>query len=289
MDSVRPPAHTMKKPAPTPSALRPSAPPPEAGDARGRRGIQSIEVGGQLLRALAAEASPMMLRDLALAAGMPAAKAHPYLVSFGKLGLVTQDTETNRYRLGPLALQMGLASLAQLDPVREALPTIAALAAAIDQTVALAVWGNQGPTIVRIEQSGHPLHVNMRTGTVMSLLQTATGRVFAAFLSSKLTGAMIDAEWRALPPIGGRRTTRREVDAELEAVRAHRLSQAVGQPIPGINALSAPVFDHGGGIELVITAMGPSGTFDARLDGPIARELTACAGGLSVRLGYTGP
>jgi DNA-binding IclR family transcriptional regulator len=279
----------MKKPAPTQSALRPSAPPPEAGDARGRRGIQSIEVGGQLLRALAAQASPMMLRDLALAAGMPAAKAHPYLVSFGKLGMITQDTATNRYRLGPLALQMGLASLAQLDPVREALPAIAALAGAIDQTVALAVWGNQGPTIVRIEQSGHPLHVNMRTGTVMSLLQTATGRVFAAFLPSKLTGPMIDAEWRALPAMAGRRMTRRDVEEELATVRRHRLAQAVGQPIPGINALSAPVFDHGGGIELVITAMGPSGTFDARLDGPIAQALTACARELSARLGNAGP
>lgn len=276
----------MKKPAPTPSALRPSAPPPEAGDARGRRGIQSIEVGGQLLRALAAQGSPMMLRDLALAAGMPAAKAHPYLVSFGKLGLVAQDTATNRYRLGPLALQMGLASLAQLDPVREALPAIAALAGAIDQTIALAVWGNQGPTIVRIEQSGHPLHVNMRTGTVMSLLQTATGRVFAAFLPSRLTAPMIDAEWRALPAVAGRRMTRREVEDELATVRQHRLAQAVGQPIPGINALSAPVFDHGGGLELAITAMGPAGTFDAQLDGPIAGALTACTRALSARLGY---
>jgi len=273
------------KNANSPTALRLPAPPAAHDDTRGRRGIQSIEVGGQLLRALAGHGRPMMLRDLAQAAGMPPAKAHPYLVSFGKLGLVTQDVATSHYRLGPLALQMGLASLNQLDPVREALPAIAALAGAIDQTVALAVWGNQGPTIVRIEQSGHPLHVNMRTGTVMSLLQTATGRVFAAFLATKMSAAMMDAEWRALPASGGRRVTRRDLEAELDTVRQHRLAQAVGQPIPGINALSAPVFDHGGALELAITAMGPAGTFDARLDSPIAGALTACAKALSQRLG----
>ena len=55
------------------------------------RGIQSIEVGGALLHALAHEGRPMALKDLAAAAGMSAAKAHPYLVSFGKLGLIGQD------------------------------------------------------------------------------------------------------------------------------------------------------------------------------------------------------
>ena len=48
-----------------------------------RRGIQSIEVGGQLLRALAHRGRPMALKDLARDAGMAPAKAHPYLVSFG--------------------------------------------------------------------------------------------------------------------------------------------------------------------------------------------------------------
>ncbi|WP_186409176.1 helix-turn-helix domain-containing protein, partial [Candidatus Accumulibacter aalborgensis] len=47
-----------------------------------RQGIQSIEVGTRLLRALAAHGRPMMLRDVARNAGMPAAKAHRYLVSF---------------------------------------------------------------------------------------------------------------------------------------------------------------------------------------------------------------
>ena len=47
----------------------------ESNGEKERRGIQSIEVGGQLLLALAAHGRPMPLRDLAKAAGMPAAKA----------------------------------------------------------------------------------------------------------------------------------------------------------------------------------------------------------------------
>ncbi len=93
-----------------------------------------------------------------------------------------------------MALELGLAGLQRLDPVRIATPEITTLADRIAQSIALAVWGNQGPTIIRFEQSTHPIHVNMRTGTVMSLLNSATGLVFAAFLPPKLTESLIKTE-----------------------------------------------------------------------------------------------
>ena len=46
-----------------------------------QRGIQSIEVGGQVLRALVHCGRPMALNDLAFEAGMAPARAHPYLMS----------------------------------------------------------------------------------------------------------------------------------------------------------------------------------------------------------------
>ena len=133
-----------------------------------QRGIQSVEVGGQLLLALAHHGRPMALKDLAREAGMAPAKAHPYLVSFGKLGLVEQEPASGRYGLGPLALQLGLISLQQHDPVRLATPLIEELALQIGHTMALAVWGNRGPTIVRVAEPASPVHVTMRHGTVSS-------------------------------------------------------------------------------------------------------------------------
>ena len=127
---------------------------------------------------------------------MPSAKAHPYLVSFSSFGLVEQNVLTGRYELGPFALQLGLISLQLLDPVRIAIPLITQLAAEIDQTIGLSVLGNQGPTIIYIAESSYPIHVNMRTGTVMSIQSTATGRVFAAFLPPRQVDRMLLQEKR---------------------------------------------------------------------------------------------
>src|ERR1700677_2412004 len=120
--------------------------------AKKSRGIQSIEVGGELLRALARSGEPMMLRDLAREAGMTPAKAHPYLVSFSRIGLTEQDETNGRYEIGALALELGLISLRRLSAVRIAAPRIAALASEIDHAVSLAVWGTHGPTVVRLEE-----------------------------------------------------------------------------------------------------------------------------------------
>lgn len=259
---------------------------PRAAD---RRGIQSIEVGGTLLQALVRHGSPMILKDLAHEAGMPAAKAHPYLVSFGKLGLIEQDPVTGRYGLGSFALQMGLSALHGLNPLRVATPEAARLSDEIGQNVAIAVWGNQGPTIVSIEECSRPVHVNMRPGTVMSLLESATGRIFAAFLPERLTAALIrdeiarrGAQPDADSPMMG------AIRADLAEVRERRLARAVGQPIPGINAFCAPVFDHSGHLALAITAMGPADSFDASWKGSMAQRLADCAADISARLGRNG-
>jgi len=264
--------------------------PAKATAEKSRRGIQSIEIGGRLLTALVDEGGPMSLGDLARKAGMPSAKAHPYLVSFANFGLIEQDPLTGRYELGPFALQLGLISLHLLDPVRIAIPVITQLAAEIDQTIGLSVLGNQGPTIIYIAESSYPIHVNMRTGTVMSIQSTATGRVFAAFLPPRQVERMIEQEKRngIARAFGASDMKATALDDLLAEVRKRGMARVQGEPIPGINAICAPVFEHTGAIRLGIAAIGPSGSFDVSWNGEIARRVQARAQEVSRRLGYDG-
>jgi DNA-binding IclR family transcriptional regulator len=260
-----------------------------------RAGIQSVEVGFALLDVLAQAAGPLMLRDLAAAAGMSAAKAHRYLVSFQRLGLVMQDGASTRYDLGPAALRLGLASLSRLDAVKMARERVVALMETIGHTLALAVWGNHGPTIVHWEESPLSMPVNLRLGDVMPLLSSATGRCFAAYLArdaqmAKIT-PMIEEELTRSRKLG--RTdmpaSMAEVQAMLAEVRAQGLGRVVSVLLPGIVGFCAPVFDADGHIALGIVAMGSAATFDASWDGVIARPLRATATQLSHDLGYSGP
>lgn len=77
------------------------------------------------------------------------------------------------------------------------------------------------------------------------------------------------------------------VDKAVAEIREKGLARAVERPIPGVNAFSAPVFDHSGSIALVITAIGPSHTFDADWASPIAEEFRKRAATISMRLGFS--
>ncbi|MBC7604548.1 MAG: IclR family transcriptional regulator [Ramlibacter sp.] len=255
-----------------------------------RAGIQSVEVGFLLLDVLSRSAGPLMLRDLAAAAGMSAAKAHRYLVSFQRLDLVVQDQLSTRYDLGPAALKLGLASLSRLDAVKQARARIAQLMEQIGHTLALAVWGNHGPTIVHWEESPHAVTVNLRLGDVMPLLTSATGRCFAAYLPKDAITPMLKEEivraqkqGRANMP-----ATLTQARALLDEVKQRGSARVVDTLLPGIVGFCAPVFDSDGHIALGIVALGPTGTSDSQWNGSVDKPLRAAAKQLSDDLGYAG-
>ncbi|WP_322092648.1 IclR family transcriptional regulator [Paraburkholderia bannensis] len=250
-----------------------------------QRGIQALDVTGELLAALVAAGTPLSLRDLAAAAGMPSAKAFPHLVSLLKTGLLARD-EAGRYEAGPLSLELGLLGLARLSPVREADAELVDLATGTGMSVALAVPGPLGPTVVRLEESPRPLHVSLRPGTVMSLVNTAIGRVFAAWLDDDVRAALLLQDGLRLAGVSALPDDDAPYAQRLAAIRAQGLDTALDKPIPGISTVAAPVFDHTGSVCLVLALMGPSGNLDVTREGASAQRLVAAAERLSRRFGY---
>lgn len=250
-----------------------------------RRGIQAVEAGGQLLLALGAHGHPMPLSELARAAEMAPGKAHPYLVSFTKLGLVTREPTTGHYWLGPTAMQLGLVSLRMVNPVREATPFAAQLARDTGHSVALAVWGNQGPTVVFLFDAVYPLHTNIRTGTVMSVAGTATGRLFASYLPARLIEKSLLQDERRLGPDIAAPVEALALNEMLNDVRKYGISRAVNNPTPGVCSFAAPVFDYSGNIVLALTLMGGSRSFGTDWNGPQAGAVKASGIAISKRLG----
>src|ERR1700742_1538591 len=99
-----------------------------------QQGIQSIEVGNELLVVLAEASQPLTLKELAGQSRMSAPKAHRYLVSYSRLRRVEQEADTGRYCLGEFALRLGLAAPGRLEPVTAAASVMRELAQQIDQT-----------------------------------------------------------------------------------------------------------------------------------------------------------
>lgn len=254
----------------------------------GKHGVQSLEIGMGILRAMVDGQRSMMLKEIAAAAGMPASKAHRYLVSLIRAGLVDQDPMTSRYDLGTFALNIGLVALDRLDRVRLGLNAIAEMRDEINQTTALAVWAEQGPVIVRWERPRRPITVNVITGTALELLASATGRVFAAWMPKKTVAPLINQELKA-PDLPPDLRTRADVEALLARVRADGYATTDGyHKVPGVEAVAAPVFNFKNEITMAVLIVGVQGMFDTSPDGKEVECLKRTAEALSLRLGYSG-
>ncbi|OGB06436.1 MAG: IclR family transcriptional regulator [Burkholderiales bacterium RIFCSPHIGHO2_12_FULL_61_11] len=254
----------------------------------GQHGVQSLEIGIRILRAIVNGHRSMMLMDIAAATDMPASKVHRYLVSFVRSGLVDRDPMTSRYDLGSFALTLGLVAVDRLDRIKLGLSAISELRDEINETTALAVWSDNGPVIVRSERPRRPITVNVVTGSALDILTSASGRVFAAWLPKSTVDPMIS---RALtvPALSAGMQSAAAVDAMLANVRQQGVAAVVDYHlVPGVAAVAAPVFNFNNEITLTVLVIGVKSMIDVSPDGPVVTALKRSAQALSLRLGSSG-
>jgi len=254
------------------------------------QGIQSIELGGIVLKALIdAGGASLPLRDVAAAAGMTASKARRYLLSFARIGLVAQDEATGHYGLGPLAVRLGLAAIAAIEVDAIAPPILRDLRIRLQETIVLAVWNDNGPTILLVQDSRRSVMLTARIGSMLPMTRSATGAVFGAFYDAAAVEAVVAGEIADLRLKGpAERELRRNYERRVAEVREHGIGRVQGELLAGISSLSAPVFDHNGLIVAALGILGNSSLLDIAWDGAPAVELRRSATALSERCGFSG-
>jgi DNA-binding IclR family transcriptional regulator len=253
---------------------------------RRRSGVQSVEVGASLLRALADADGPQSLGALARAAGMSSAKAHRYLVSYVQAGLAVQSERNGTYDLGPLAVRLGLAALERFDVVRVAGERLPALRDEVEQTVVLAVWTDAGATVARIELNRQPVTLAVRVGTAHPILTSATGQIFLAYAPEAIAEAKIAEELAAakLAGVTGAPSDRTAVNQLRERVRERGLASVDQTFLVGVRALAVPLFHGDGRLAGAVTVIGRAGALDLDPEGAPARALKAFAATCSASL-----
>ena len=250
----------------------------KAGGKGGDYANRSVLIGASLLRTIAKLGGGASLPEISQASGLLVARTHRYLVSLVKSGLLDYDSVSGRYDLGSLVLELGLTALERIDAVRLGSDALRRLTERLNVTSTLSVWGSNGTTIIKCEMARTNRINQIREGTNLALLTSATGRIFFTYLPRRDTQEFLDRQSSA-----DGTASRDEWEALRTEIRRVGIAKNTGDT--NRDALAAPIFNYEGKLVMVITIVADVNSMDMQLNSHAANELRATAEDLSRQLG----
>lgn len=179
--------------------------------------------------------------DVARTLGLPVPTTHRILSALRKLGYVSQDGQTKRFRLGPAALGLGVRARAVADLRTVAVDPLRQLARALDETALLTVLSPSRTASVCLErvESLQPLRLSVEPGRQLPLYAGASQKALLAFMPVSETNAIIAGPLERLC-----RSTvvdARKLRAEIELTKERGFATSYEETNIGVWGIAVPV------------------------------------------------
>jgi len=232
--------------------------------------VRSVDRAASLLLALGESRGEAGVTELARHLGLHKSTASRLLATLEKRGLVEQDEESGKYRLGLIVIRLAERAERTLDLRAIAMPELDRLARVSRSSEA------DGPNLAAMGDwtgRGAPLH------------SVAAGKVLLAFLPEREIMHLVR---RGLARCTERTITQLEPLLEdLARVRRRGYATAFGEYDQGLNAVATPVRDARGRVIAAVDVWGPASRVTPLRIPELVGELREAAGAVSVRLGGT--
>ena len=132
--------------------------------------------------------------------------------------------------------------MSRIDEVEFAAESLKRLSAKFDVTGMVSIWGERGPTCIRLQRGSSLVGTDVGLGTIFPVLGSATGHLFLAYLPAAMTAPSTRRELASGRERGAAATTK-SVAETVARVRRLGYAHADGHFISNLSALAAPVFD----------------------------------------------
>ncbi|MFI6349165.1 IclR family transcriptional regulator [Streptomyces sp. NPDC050560] len=217
----------------------------------------------------------LRLSDAAQALGVADSTAHRLLAMLIHHDFVRRDDETRGYVAGSALLEIGLATVRNLDIRTLARPILAELAHEVNETVHLAqLEGGRIRYLVGAE-GGHDLRIADRTGQLMPAHHTATGKALLAELTAGQLDELFPTVTSGNRPDGLTAAERTALDAELAQVRER--GYATNTRSDEIVSIATAVRDDRGIAIASLNASAPATRMDTPHRAKVIRHLHAAS------------
>jgi IclR family acetate operon transcriptional repressor len=247
--------------------------------------VRSVDRAAALLLALGESQGEAGVTELARRLGLHKSTASRLLATLEKRGLVEQDDETGRYRLGLVVIRLAEKAERTLDLRSIAMPELDRLARATRETTGLGIA--DGDQFLTVAQADGPnlVAVGDWTGRGVPIHSVAAGKVLLAAMPER---EILKLVRRGLDRFTDRTITQLEpLLEELARIRRRGYATAFGEFEAGLNGVAAPVHDARGQVTAAVDIWGPAFRITPPRMPELIQQVRESAAAVSVRLGGT--
>ena len=265
------------------NTVAPRKAPPTPRAAAGGDGLKSLSKVVRVLECFSATDRALPLIEICRRAGLPKSSGHRVLAAMRAAGLLDQDQERERYRLGLRLFEFGNIALANMDIHREARPHVDALTRLARQTVHLAVFDGWHAVVIRRAEP-------QPEGTPITFLEaapvhcTGVGKAILAFQPAPVIARILAAPLERFTEATITEPAR--LRANLAGIRAAGFAVDEGEHQPGLRCVAAPIRDGIGRVVAGISLSGPGWKLPATEIEAASRLVRHSARTISTALGY---
>ncbi len=229
--------------------------------------VSSLSKALRILTLFTLEHPDWSAAELAAKTGLQRASVYRILRTMEQEAFVGVDPATGRYHLGPAVYPTAYLTQTNSELVRIARPHLRTLAERTGETANLAVDVDGWPVVVDQVLTAQIYKPVLPFGKAIGDIRSSHAKLFLAFKSEKERRKRIAADQRSAE---AGETAVEDLIRELDTIVDQGVAYDI-ESLPGVCAISVPVYDHSGSVRASISVVAPPERFG--ID-----EMTKCVG-----------
>ncbi len=249
--------------------------------------VRALERALDLLGAFSVSEPELSFSELAARVDLPKSTTVRLLSILEERGYLERSPETERYRIGVRAFEIGSIYIQTLRLETEAHPYLERLAQELNQTANLAVL-DQGQIVhIGVVAPNRSIRFYATIGQREFAHCTGLGKALLAYQPEEVID-QITHRW-GLPRRTERTiTTPDALRTELARIREQGYAVDAEESEPGLTCIAAPVRDDRNRVVAALSVSGQSAEYEEPARSAIIEAITEAAGQISARLGNQG-
>jgi IclR family transcriptional regulator, KDG regulon repressor len=247
-------------------------------------GVQAVIFAVEILRHLSSQRGPVGVSTLARDLRTTKNRIFRHLRTLVDLGYIVQDTQSDKYSVGPELMVLGRAVCETFDLVGASRDVLRELRDRLGHTAVVSAIEAEGIRVLYSMPGTSELEISLRPGALLRFHSTAQGKIALAFGNEELRKRVLNSS--LVPRTPHTLTKPAALRKECAVVRERGWATAPNQGILGMNVLAAPIRDVTGTVCGTVAILDAIHFIHSQPSAKQIKSLLGAAQRISEKMGY---